>query len=79
MAGSLGAEGSSSDKQQEAMMAKMFEGHFVTLRISGKQVTDSNMTIADDKSAAEIKIPFLDLIKGTAKLPEELYAVVSTN
>ena len=37
------------------------------------------MTISDDKSTAEIKIPFLDLINGTANLPEELYAVVKTN
>ena len=37
------------------------------------------MTLSADKTAAEIKIPFLDLINGTAKLPEELYAVVQTN
>lgn len=79
MAGSLGNSSSSSDAQEQAMMEKMFDGHFVTLRISGKQITDTNMTLADDKTSAEIKIPFLDLIKGTAKLPDELYAVVSTN
>ena len=77
MAGDLGKD--NSDPQTAAMMKQMFEGHFVTLRISGKQVTDTNMTISDDKTAAEIKIPFLDLIEGTAKLPEELYAVVQTN
>jgi hypothetical protein len=37
------------------------------------------MTISADKTNAEIKIPFLDLINGTAKLPAELYAVVKTN
>ena len=77
MAGDLGKD--NSDPQTAAMMKQMFEGHFVTLRITGKQVTDSNMTINGDKTAAEIKIPFLDLIEGTAKLPEELYAVVQTN
>ena len=77
MAGQFGKD--NSDPQTAAMMKQMFEGHFVTLRISGKVVTDSNMTINADKTAAEIKIPFLDLINGTAKLPDELYAVVSTN
>jgi hypothetical protein len=77
MAGDLGKD--NSDPQTAAMMKQMFEGHFITLRITGRQVTDSNMTISADKTAAEIKIPFLDLIEGTAKLPEELYAVVQTN
>jgi molybdopterin-binding protein len=77
MAGELGKD--NSDPQTAAMMKQMFEGHFVTLRISGKQITDSNLTISDDKASAEIKIPFLDLIGGTAKLPEEIYAVVDTN
>ena len=76
MAGDLAKD---TDPQTTAMMKQMFEGHFVTLRITGKQVTDSNMTINGDKTAAEIKIPFLDLIEGTAKLPEELYAEVQTN
>jgi hypothetical protein len=60
-------------------MKQMFDGHFVTIRISGKSISDTNMTLNADKTAAEIKIPFLDLINGTAKLPDELYAVVSTN
>ena len=77
MAGSLGKDG--GDPKQAAMMQKMFDGHFVTLRISGKSISDTNMTLSDDKTAAEIKIPFLDLINGTAKLPEELFAVVQTN
>jgi len=77
MAGDLGKD--NSDPQTAAMMKQMFEGHFLTLRITGKAVTDSNMTISADQTSAEIKIPFLDLINGTAKLPEELYAVVQTN
>jgi len=76
MAGELGKE---QDEQTAAMMKQMFEGHFLTLRFGGKEVTESNMTISADKTNAEIKIPFLDLINGTAKLPAELYAVVKTN
>jgi len=58
------------------MMKQMFDNHFLTLRIGGTEVTDTNMTLSDDHTTAEIKIPFTDLISGTAKLPEELYAVV---
>jgi len=76
MAGNLGKD---NDPQSAAMMKQMFDGHFVTIRISGKAITDTNLTLNADKTAAEIKIPFLDLINGTAKLPEELYAVVQTN
>lgn len=75
MAGDLGKD---SDPQTAAMMKQMFDGHYVTLRITGRQITESNMTINGDKTAAEMKIAFLDLINGTAKLPDELYAVVQT-
>jgi hypothetical protein len=75
MAGDLGKD---SDPQTAAMMKQMFDGHYVTLRITGRQISESNMTINGDKTAAEIKIAFLDLINGTAKLPDELYAVVQT-
>jgi hypothetical protein len=34
------------------------------------------MTLAGDGKSAEQVIPFLDLINGTAELPDELYAVV---
>lgn len=77
MAGDLGKD--DSDEQTAAMMKQMFDGHFLTIRISGRQVTDSNLTISPDKTSAEIKIPFLDLIEGKANLPDELYAVVQTN
>ena len=73
MTGDLGKE---SDPQTAEMMKKMFDGHFLTIRFGGGEVTDSNMTISADKTYAEQKVPFLDLINGTANLPDELYAVV---
>ena len=84
MAGNMGMGGSSDasapdDQAGKAMLQQMFANHFLTIRVSGKQITDTNMTLSDDKTAAEIKIPFTDLFSGTAKLPDELYAVVSTN
>lgn len=76
MAGEIGKE---QDPQSAAMMKQAFEGRFLTLRFGGKEVAESNMAISADKTNAEIKIPFLDLINGTAKLPAELYAVIKTN
>jgi hypothetical protein len=67
------------DEQTKQMMQAFFEGHAITIRIGGKAVTDTNMTLSDDKKSAEIVIPFLDLINGTLDLPDELYAVVNTN
>jgi len=64
------------DEQTKAMMTQMFEGHAFTLKISGGEITDTNMTLADDKQSAEKVIPFLDIINGTVELPEELYAIV---
>jgi len=77
MSGELGTEG--QDEETKAMMQAFFEGHNVTLRITGKEITESNMTVSGDKKSAEIVIPFLDLINGTAELPPELFATVKTN
>ncbi|MDP1731452.1 MAG: hypothetical protein Q8L54_09805 [Devosia sp.] len=77
MKSELGA--GAEDEQTKQMMQAFFEGHAITIRIGGKAVTDTNMTLSDDKKSAEIVIPFLDLINGTLKLPDELYAVVNTN
>jgi hypothetical protein len=77
MSGELGTEG--QDEETKAMMQAFFEGHNVTLRIRGNEITESNMTISADKKSAEIVIPFLDLINGTANLPAELFATVKTN
>ncbi len=76
MMGDLGK--GDQDEQSQAMIKQMFDNHFLTLRIGGVEVTDTNMTKSDDGKSAEIKIPFTDLLNGTADLPEELYAVVKT-
>ena len=75
----MGEMGSQDDPQTAAMMKQMFEGHFLTIRFGGPAVTDTNMTLNNDGTYAETKIPFIDLLNGTAELPEELYAVVDTN
>lgn len=77
MSGELGGE--AQDEETKAMMQAFFEGQFITLRVSGNEIVESNMTIAEDKGSAEQKIPFLDLLNNTADLPAELYAIVKTN
>lgn len=67
------------DEETKQMMAAFFEGHFITIKVGGKKVTDTNMTLAGDGASAEIKIAFMDLINGTTEMPEEYYAVVDTN
>lgn len=68
--------GEAMDDETKAMIEAFFKGHGVTIRFSGVEVTETNMTLSDDKRSAETKIQFLDLINGTADLPDELYAVV---
>lgn len=64
------------DAETEQMVEAFFTGHAITLVFSGLEVTDTNMKLSDDKTSAERVIPFVDLIKGTVDLPEEIYAVV---
>ncbi|UJW84483.1 hypothetical protein [Devosia sp. SL43] len=64
------------DEETKAMVEAFFKGHGITVRFSGAEVTETNMTLSEDKTSAESEIQFLDLINGTAELPDELYAVV---
>lgn len=75
MKGELGTDG--QDEETKAMMVQFFEGHSITIRIKGKEILDTNMTKSGN--AAEVVIPFLDLINGTVDLPPELYATVKVN
>ena len=77
MMGEMGAE--QADEQTKAMMAALFADKNITIRVRGKQITETNMPPSADKTSAEIVIPFLDLVNGTATLPEELTATVNTN
>lgn len=75
----IGAGDESMDAETKAMMQSFFEGHTITLRVRGAEIVDGNMTVAGDKKSAELVIPFMDLINGTAELPDEVFAVVKVN
>lgn len=68
--------GSGEDPEMMAMMASMFEGNSITLKVSGGRIVDTNMEIAGDSMSASFVIPFDGLLKGEIELPEEAYAVV---
>ena len=78
MKGEIGAD-EAIDEQTKAMMTGLFEGHAITVRFSGGEIVETNMTLAGDKKSAEQVIPFMDLINGDVDLPDELYAVVKVN
>jgi hypothetical protein len=78
-AGAADADAKAAQEQMKTMMTAYFTGHFLTVKVEGGEITDSNMPIAPDRHSAEQKIPFTDILAGTAKLPPELYAVVKVN
>jgi hypothetical protein len=67
------------DAETAAMLKTYFDGHNATIRVKGRQILESNMTISADGTTAEMIIPFTALMDGTANLPPELFAVVKTN
>lgn len=75
MKAEIGAD-EAMDEETRKMVEAFFAGHSIILRFSGAEVTETNMTLSADKTAAETKIQFLDLIRGTAELPDELFAIV---
>jgi hypothetical protein len=64
------------DAETRQMVEAFFAGHAVTVRFSGAEITDTNMTLSADRRSAEQVIAFTELLGGTLDLPEELYAVV---
>ncbi len=79
MSGEVNKDAGAQDEETKQMLKAFFEGHFITMKVGGKKVTDTNMTLAADGTSAEVKIPFMDLIEGKADMPDEYYAVVDTN
>jgi len=75
MQAELGAE-EQMDEETRQMVEAFFAGRTMTITLSGAEITDTNMTRSADGRRAEQVIPLLDLINGSAGLPEELYAVV---
>ncbi|WP_127145114.1 hypothetical protein [Pelagibacterium montanilacus] len=69
-------EAGASDPEMAAMIATMFEGHFITLSVSGGEIVETNMETAEDGQSARFQIPLGGLVSGSVEIPAELYAVV---
>lgn len=76
LADEIGAGDLLGDEETAKMMLEMFEGRAITLSISGGEIVDTNMTIAEDGRSASLVIPFVDLLSGALELPDESFAVV---
>lgn len=68
--------GADQDPQMQAMLASMFEGHAITLTVTGGEIVDSNMDIDAGGRSASFELPFTALFDGSLDLPEDLFAVV---
>lgn len=68
--------GEQMNDETRQMLDAFFAKRAITLRFGGLAVTETNMTRSADGNSAEMVIPILDLIDGTAVLPDEIYAVV---
>lgn len=68
--------GEELDDETKQMLDAFFAKRAITLRFGGLAVTETNMERSADGNSAEMVIPILDLIDGTAVLPDEIYAVV---
>jgi len=75
MKSELGAD-EEMDEETRQMVEAFFEGRTMTIVISGAEIVETNMTLSTDRKRAEQVIDMLDLIRGGADLPDELFAVV---
>lgn len=67
--------GEDMDQQTRQMLDGILAKRAVTLRFSGLAIAETNMELTPD-GAAEIVIPFSDLLDPKVRLPVEYYAVV---
>jgi len=69
--------GLSEDPETAAMLQQLFDGRYVTIRLGGAQIVETNMERAPDSANyVEARMALLALLDGTANLPAELYAII---
>lgn len=66
--------GTEQDPQMMAMLIHMFEGHTLTMSVTGGDIVDTNME--RDGQTAIFEVPIAGVLQGTFDLPEEVFAVV---
>lgn len=58
------------------MMKAAFEGHSITLNVSGDEIIESNGTISEDGTTASYEIPLTLTLEGNADLPDTFNALL---
>lgn len=64
---------------QALMMAQMLGDSMVTIKIVGKMIVETNMTLADDGKSARFTVETLRILQRDDSLPAELFAIVNPN
>lgn len=73
-----GNEAGMGEMVADPSMEALFTNHFITFRVRGLEIVESNMEISADKKSAEFKIPTIEMMRGKVELEEDLYAIVRT-
>lgn len=68
---------SAETAQVMAMMRPYFADRAIKIRIKGKKIVESNMTVSGN--TAETTLLWTDLLDGKTDVPAELFAIVDTN
>lgn len=65
-----------ADPQMAAMFRPMFEGHSISISVSGAEIVSSNGTLSDDGRRATISFELVELFEEQPDVPEVFEAVV---
>lgn len=61
---------------QRQMLIAYFQGRTLTFRVTGAEITGTNMQLAPSGRAAAMTLPFVGIIEGDPDVPSVLYAIV---
>jgi len=65
-----------ADPQMAAMFRPMFEGHSITISVSGAEIVSTNGTLSDDGRKASVSINLVELFDEQPDIPEMFESVV---
>ena len=63
------ATGDAGGEEMKAMMAAAFEGHAISMNISGAEIVETNGIVSEDGKSARLSVPLDGFITGAAEIP----------
>ncbi|MCK0139693.1 hypothetical protein [Aliiroseovarius sp. F47248L] len=69
---------SGADASMMGMLQQAFQGHRIRMKITGKDIVETNGMLSDDGRTAEIIIPLRALIEPDTNLPDQFVTIVQT-